>query len=322
LKQISTIGRYFKNKYKKKIYKIPLSIKGFTCPNIDGTKAKGGCIFCENDSFSPNLQKKGKPKVYITPQTQNNTILNEQLIDLRKQLKATKLKFLEREKNSKKVGFLAYFQSFTNTYAPVETLRVLYYEALKDKSVVGISIGTRADSISNEVFDLLLEIKSKGYEVFIEYGVQTVFDDTLEYVNRAEKISDIVKIVTKTKELGFKVCIHLIFGLPNETKQMMLQSVKEVISWNIDSIKIHPLYVVKNTALAIEYYNNSFNPIDENEYIDVLVDALEIIPNSITIQRITAGINDDTILGSNWCKNKNNQIKNIKKALLNKKMNY
>jgi radical SAM protein (TIGR01212 family) len=314
LRELNTIGRYFKKKFNKKIYKIPLSIKGFTCPNIDGTKAKGGCTFCENDSFSPNLEKKGKPKFYITPNTEDNIILQEQLVSLKEQIKKTKEKFYKQSK-SKNIGFVVYFQSFTNTYAPIDTLTTLYNEAIKDEDIIGISIGTRADSISDEVFELLVNIQNKGYLVFIEYGVQTVFDKTLQTVNRAENIADIVQMVKKTQEYGFKICIHLIFGLPNETKDMMLQSVKEVISWNIDSIKIHPLYVVKNTALAIEYYNNKFHPIDENSYIDTLVDAIQLIPENITIQRITAGIDNDSILGSNWCKNKNQQINNIRIAL-------
>jgi radical SAM protein (TIGR01212 family) len=321
LREVNTIGRYFKKKFKRKVYKIPLSIKGFTCPNIDGTKAKGGCTFCENDSFSPNLEKKGKPKFYITPKTTHNPILEEQLKSMKKQIKETKEKLYKMNKK-KKVSFIVYFQSFTNTYAPIDTLRILYNEALKDDDILGISVGTRADSINDEVFDLLLDIQDRGYDVFIEYGVQTVFNKTLEIVNRAEKIEDIISVVKKSKSFGFNICIHLIFGLPKETQEMMLDSLREVISWDIDSIKIHPLYIVKNTALAIDYYNNKFKPISEDLYIDTVVKALEMTPPNITIQRITAGIDNDTILGSDWCKNKNIQMDNIRKELYKIGLDY
>lgn len=173
LKEVLTIGRYFKNKFGEKVYKIPISISGFTCPNIDGTKAKGGCSFCENDSFSPNLQEK-KTKFKLNPNIEHNPFLENQLKQLEMQFIATK-KRLENKFKAKK--FIVYFQSFTNTYAPLSTLKSLYEKALSFDDVIGLSIGTRTDCVTDEILDFLYE-KSKQKEIWIEYGIQSFFQTT------------------------------------------------------------------------------------------------------------------------------------------------
>jgi radical SAM protein (TIGR01212 family) len=293
------------------VYKIPLSISGFTCPNIDGKVAKGGCSFCENDSFSPNLAKKGKPKIFLTPQSKENPLLESQLKELEFQLTTTK-KRLQKEYGAKK--FIVYFQSFSNTYAPIETLEKLYSKALSYDDIVGISVGTRCDCVDDEVLNLLKSFEDR-YEVWIEYGIQSVHNSILDNINRAESIEDIKSTIKKSKDMGLNVCGHLIFGLPNETQEMMLQGVKESCELGIDSIKIHPLYVVKNTALAVDVLKNKFEAIDEKLYIDTLVKAIKMIPENISIQRVTAGIDSPSLLTPTWCKDKNSQMKNIRKAL-------
>jgi radical SAM protein (TIGR01212 family) len=304
--KLYTFGKYLKQKYNKRIKKVPISVPGFTCPNIDGTKARGGCIFCENESFSPNFKKE---RFTLNPFIKENPILDKQLQELHTQYNETTKLYRDLYKSEK---FIVYFQSFTNTYAPFDTLKTLYDEALDLPDAIGLSIGTRADSIDNKTLNYLKE-KSKDYEIWVEYGVQSSNNKTLAKINRAEFFEDIADTITKTKELGINVCAHLIFGLPGETQEDMLKSVKDVISLGIDSIKIHPLYVTDNTLLALEYKKGNFEPISEELYIDTLIKAIKMLPENVSIQRMTAGT--ENLLAPEWCKNKATQISHIHKAL-------
>lgn len=310
LKEVLTIGRYFKNKFGEKVYKIPISISGFTCPNIDGTKAKGGCSFCENDSFSPNLQEK-KTKFKLNPNIEHNPFLENQLKQLEMQFIATK-KRLENKFKAKK--FIVYFQSFTNTYAPLSTLKSLYEKALSFDDVIGLSIGTRTDCVTDEILDFLYE-KSKQKEIWIEYGIQSFFQTTLDKINRADDVENMRYWIRRTKEKGLNVCGHLIYGLPDENQEMMLETFKQTIDLKVDSIKFHPLYVVKNTLLTNEFKKGRFTPISEELYIDTVVKSIVNLPQNVSVQRVTAGIDDDTLLSPLWCKNKHQQMKKIRIAL-------
>jgi len=296
LKPIHTFGRYLKKKYKCKVSKIPLGISGFTCPNIDGKVAKGGCTFCQNDSFSPNLAQ-NKGKFFLNLDSQSNPLIEQQLKELDYQIKTTQ-KYQRQNYGTQK--FIVYFQAFTNTYAPFETLKTLYDKALTYPDVVGLSIGTRSDSITDETLEYLVELSQK-YEIWIEYGIQSVYDTTLQKINRGHSVANVEEAIKKTKALGLKVCGHLIFGLPNETQEMMLQSAKKSYEWGIDSVKYHPLYVVKNTLLANEYLLGKFEPISRELYLDTLIKAIQMKPDNISIQRVTAGIDDDTLLAPKWC---------------------
>lgn len=308
MREIITFGRYYKKKIGKRVKKIPLGISGFTCPNIDGTVAKGGCTFCENESFSPNLAKNSK-KFFLNPNSKSNPILEKQLSEVEFQYNATKRRY-------EKLGyekFLAYFQAFTNTYAPLDTLKALYEKALSLDKCIGLSIGTRSDSVNEEVLEYLKEL-DKDYEIWIEYGIQSVYDETLEKINRGHDSKNIEYWIKKSKDKGLNVCGHIIFGLPGENQEMMLKSVEKAVEWGIDSIKIHPLYVVKNTALAIDFMKKRFKPISKRDYIDTLVKAIKILPKDMVVQRLTAGIDNDTLLGPKWCKDKNRQLKEIREA--------
>ncbi len=318
MREILTIGRYFRKKFKENVYKIPVSMPGFTCPNIDGSVARGGCVYCENESFSPNLKQKTSKKFFLNPKSDKNPLLNLQIEQIDKQYLETKRILFNKFKAKK---YLIYFQSFTNTYAPFETLKTLYEHALKKEDVIGISIGTRTDSISDEVLNYLKEL-SKDKEIWVEYGIQSFFDETMKITNRGHDVKNVIETIKKTKDLGLKVCGHLIFGLPKENKEMMLQSVKKAVELKIDSLKIHPLYVVKNTALAVDYMKKRFTPISEEEYISTLVEALKIIPKNVIIQRVSAGIRDDTLLAPKWCYCKHEQMKKIRKALKKEGMIY
>ena len=319
MREILTAGRYFRQKFGCNVYKTPISILGFTCPNIDGTVARGGCVFCENESFSPNLgvQKIDK-KFLLNPSSASNPFLSSQLLQLEGQYNLTRKK-LEKKFNAKK--FLVYFQSFTNTYAPFDTLKALYEKALSFEDVIGLSIGTRTDSISEEVLDYLAE-KSKTKEIWIEYGIQSVYDETLQRINRGHSVQNVIDYITLTKQKGIKVCAHLIFGLPGENQEMMLESVKKAIELGVESIKIHPLYVVKRTALANDFKAKRFTPISEQEYIDTLLKTFEMIPENMMVQRISAGVSDETLLAPKWCENKHKQMFNIKQAIKQKGFVY
>ncbi|MBL1243588.1 MAG: TIGR01212 family radical SAM protein [Sulfurimonas sp.] len=310
--QIYTYGGYLKKKFDAKVYKVGINISGFTCPNIDGTVAKGGCTFCENDSFSASTDEVQELKSFhLNLDSKENPYLDKQLLQLEQQFSSIS-KRQAKEYGAEK--FLVYFQSFTNTYAPFETLKALYEKALSFPNVVGLSIGTRSDSITQETLDYLAELSKKS-EIWLEFGIQSVYDETLIKINRGHDSANVKEWIIKSKKAGINVCGHLIFGLTNETQEMMLETSRAAYEWGIDSVKYHPLYVVKRTALANEYNRGEFTPISEEEYLDVLVKSIEMKPANVHVQRITAGIDDDSLLAPQWCRNKNIQVKNINKAL-------
>ena len=310
--QIFTFGQYLNEKFGCKVTKVPISISGFTCPNIDGSVAKGGCTFCENDSFSPSLDKEKPLKgFFLNLDSIENPYLNKQLEQLEWQFNALSKK-LTAENGTEK--YLVYFQSFTNTYAPLATLKALYEKALSFENVVGLSIGTRSDSISDETFEYLREL-SKKTEVWIEFGIQSIFDETLEKINRGHNSQSVKDAILKAKEYGLKVCGHLIFGLPDETKEMMLQTAQAAYDLGVDSLKYHSLYVVKRTALANEYARGEFTPISEELYLEVLTEALAMKPRHISVQRLSAGIDDESLIAPQWCRDKNTQLRAINNAL-------
>jgi radical SAM protein (TIGR01212 family) len=314
ISKLYTIGKYFKQKFGVRVHKVPISLSGFTCPNIDGSVTRGGCSFCENESFSPNLAK-NKNRFKLNFDTKENILLEQQIEELKKQFRVT------AHKLSKKFGakkFIVYFQSFTNTYAPLGTLKALYEEALKLPDVVGLSIGTRTDSINISTLEYLNELGNDN-EIWVEYGVQSIYDETLKSINRGHDYENVKKWILKTKEFeNIKTCGHIIFGLPNETQQMMLDTTKEVVELGVDSIKFHPLYVVKHTLLANDYKAGKFTPIEESLYIDTLVEAIRLLPSNISIQRMSAGIDDDSLLAPSWCRDKKRQMETINSKLISK----
>jgi len=312
MKQIYTYGGYLKEKFGAKVYKVGINISGFTCPNIDGTVAKGGCTFCENDSFSASTDAVQELKgFHLNLESQENPYLEKQLLQLEQQFSAIS-KRQAQEYGAQK--FLVYFQSFTNTYAPFETLKALYEKALSFDNVIGLSIGTRSDSITEETLEYLSEL-AKESEIWLEFGIQSVYDETLEKINRGHDSANVKEWIIKSKQAGINVCGHLIFGLANETQEMMLETSRAAYEWGIDSVKYHPLYVVKRTALANEFVRGEFTPITEEKYLDVLIKSIEMKPSNVTVQRVTAGIDDDSLLAPQWCRNKNTQIKNINREL-------
>ena len=312
MKKLYTFGKYLRRKFNTNVYKVPISIPGFTCPNIDGTAARGGCVFCENESFSPNLKEKEKIKLNLY--SKENPLLDKQLKSLEWQFENT-IPFLKKRFGAKK--FIVYFQSFTNTYAPFDTLKALYEKALSFDNVIGISVGTRTDSITDETLSYLANL-SKKTEVWIEYGIQTSNDETYKRINRGHDFSNVVDIITKTKQLNLNVCGHLIYGLPGESRKDWEKTFNDTMKLGIDSIKFHPMYVTKNTLLAKDYEEGRFIPISEKDYIDILVWSIKNLPDNIIIQRMTAGI--ENLLAPKWCRDKSSQMSHIIKALKSNKI--
>lgn len=318
MKNLFTFGRYLREKFSQKIYKIPVSIPGFTCPNIDGSVAVGGCSFCENESFSPNITQKPKNRFSLNPNSKENPLLEFQLTSMNAQIEKTKTKLTKKFKAE---AFLVYFQSFSNTYAPLETLKKLYLHALSKDGIVGLSIGTRSDCIDEEILKFLAEL-AKTKEIWVEIGVQSIFDETLQKINRGHDYENVEKAIKLIKSYNLNLCAHLIFGLPDESEEMMVRTFEQSVKLGVDSIKFHPLYVVKNTALANEYRTKKFEPIDEDTYIRVLTRCIQNLPQNVSVQRVSAGIDDDTLLSPEWCRNKHAQMKRIRDALSNTLINY
>ena len=313
MKIMLTVGRYFKQRFGEKVRKIPISLSGFTCPNIDGSLAKGGCIYCDNESFSPSLIKLDKiSQVKMNFSLTTNPLLDKQLHQLEEQF------YWHSEFHQRKFGvgkYMVYFQSYTNTYAPFDTLKALYDKALSFPNVVGLSIGTRIDCVEDRLLELLGEYVKNGKEIWLEYGIQSVYDKTLELTNRAHSIAGAKEMFEKTRAKGVKVCAHLIYGLPEETPEMMLHSLDCVLEWGINGIKIHPLYVVNGTRLAKLYKEGKYEPITMECFSDLIVESLQRIPADVVVQRISAGAHDDTLLAPKWCFDKNIQMRYLRDKL-------
>ena len=253
---------------------------GFTCPNLDGTKARGGCTFCDNRSFSPSA---GHRALTIPEQLESG------ITYLRTHLRAKK--------------FIAYFQTYSGTYAPVDKLRSLYMQALAHPDVIGLAIGTRPDCITPAIADLLEEIGKRTY-LSLELGLQSVFDDSLERVNRAHTFKDFSEAMDLCDGRGFDLCIHIILGLPGESAYHYRRTACALIRWKYHSLKIHPLHVVKGTVLAGQYLAGEYQPMERGNYIHALVDFLERVPPSVGIQRFTGDAPESMLLAPLWCREK------------------
>lgn len=321
MREVLTLGRYFKKLFGQRVRKIPISLQGFTCPNIDGSVARGGCIYCCNESFSPSLAKINhlQKNIKMNFDLKENPILDAQISQLREQF------FWHADFHKEKFEiekYMIYLQSYTNTYAPFKTLKKIFDESLALPNVVGISIGTRIDCISDEVLHLLGGYIREGKEIWLEYGIQSVFPQTLELINRGHGIENAKELFIRTRKQGIKVCAHLIYGLPKEDEDMMLFSLKEVLSWGIDGIKLHPLYVVQNTKLAKMFKDGEYTPISLESYTELIVKSLQMIPERIVIHRISSGAHNEMLLAPKWCFDKNIQMRYIRKKLQEKGFEY
>ncbi len=269
---------YLKEKYGGRIQKIAIDA-GFTCPNRDGTKASGGCTFCNNISFSPYA---------MTKQT------------VEEQIEKAMSFYKKRFKNVK--GFLAYFQAFTNTYAPVEKLKEIYDKAMEYDEIIGMSIGTRPDVVPDEVLDLIASYTVEKPEIWVEYGLQTANPKTLRNINRAHGVAEFVDAVLRTKKrAGVKICAHVIIGLPGDEYEDYIETAKLIAALPIDGIKIHPLHIVKHTVMEKQYQNGDISVLSLEEYVKYVADFLEHLPEDIIIHRMTGEAEEEELIAPDWC---------------------
>ncbi|MEE3371605.1 MAG: TIGR01212 family radical SAM protein [Planctomycetota bacterium] len=274
-----SLGRALRARFGRRVQKVSIDA-GFTCPNVDGSVAIGGCSFCDNRSFSPSRRL---PRQSITEQ------IDEGIKRLKRRYQCD--------------DFLAYFQPATNTYAPVDRLRAVYQEALEHSKVVGLAIGTRPDCVGDEVLALLEEIAASS-PLYVEYGMQTMHDRSLDWMNRGHHHDAMVDAVSRSRGLGFEIGAHVILGLPGETHSEMLATAREIGRLDLDSIKIHNLYVVHNTRLAEECARGETRLMERDEYVRTLVDFIEILPPSIVVERITGEAPKDFFIGPTWALDK------------------
>jgi radical SAM protein (TIGR01212 family) len=274
IKPINFYSGYMKKAYGQRIQKVSVEA-GFTCPNRDGKVAHGGCTYCNNESFSPMLG--------------SGLSVSEQV--------RTGIERLKRRYKAKQ--FLAYFQSYSNTYAPLNTLKDLYSQALAHPEVIGLSIGTRPDCIDDEILDYLQQL-SEQYDITIEYGLESMSDKTLTQINRGHDYQCYLDAIEKTAKRGIKICTHIIIGLPGEQRDHWIETAKELSKQPIDFLKIHQLHIVKNTVLGAQYTKKPFKTLNEQEYINILIEFLEHLDNRIIIQRLFGEAPQEILLSEHW----------------------
>lgn len=277
--RILTLGRFLRTKYGCRVHKLSINA-GFTCPNLDGSKGVGGCTFCNNASFTPVARR--PPSIA-------------------EQIRAGKTVIVKRTGAKK---YLAYFQAYTNTYADITVLKQLYEEALNDPDVIGLSIGTRPDCVPGRVLDLLVEYRDRGYEVWLELGLQSAFDNILQGVNRGHGFAEYKESLLAARGKGLQVCTHLIVGLPDESAEQSLQSLDKVLALGVDGLKIHPLHVVKGTRLAKQWRQGEYLPLTMNGYVDTVIKMIRRIPGNIVFHRLTATAEKKLLLAPAWCERK------------------
>lgn len=289
-KRYHTLDYYYKHKFNSKVAKISLNA-GFTCPNKDGTKGVGGCIYCSKLGSGDYA---GKP----------NKSLTEQFLDIKKIM----------DKKWPNTKYIGYFQANTNTYAPVNILKEKYEEILKLDRVVGLNIATRSDSITDECLDYLEKLNKKTF-LNIELGLQTIHEKTNKLINRKESLEEFTQMVNKLRDRKINVIVHIINGLPYETKKDMLETVKYVNNLDIQGIKIHMLHIIKGTKLADLYYKEHFHVLTREEYVDIVCDELELLREEIVINRITGDPDPNELIEPTWLIKKFGVLNEIDKEM-------
>lgn len=290
-KRYHTLDYYYKNRFNQKVFKVSLNA-GFSCPNIDGTKGYGGCIYCSkigSGEFAGNKED-----------------------DIVKQFNEIKNMMLKKWPNAKYIG---YFQARTNTYAPVEKLKSLYEKILDQENVIGLNIATRPDAISKECLDYLNELNKKTY-LTIELGLQTTNEITSKLINRCHSLKCFEDMVKELRKRNIDVVVHIINGLPYETKNDMLNTVKYLNNLDIQGIKIHMLSILKDTPLEKLYKKEKFHILTKEEYIDIVIDQLELLRPEIVIHRITGDPKIDDLIEPFWLTKKFCVLNDIDKEMV------
>ena len=289
-KRYHTLNYYLKKRFNEKVFKVSLNA-GFTCPNIDGKKGYGGCIYCSKSGsgeFGGNVEE-----------------------DLVTQFNNIK-KVMENKWKSNK--YIAYFQARSNTYAPVSVLKEKYETVLNIDGVIGLFIATRPDCIDEDCLDYLEELNKRTY-LTIELGLQTIHENTSDLINRGHSLKEFTDMVNKLRERNIDVVVHIINGLPYETKEMMLETVKYLNKLDIQGIKIHMLNIIKDTPLEKLYNNSNFHLLSKEEYIDIVASQLELLRDNIVIHRITSDPDPKTLIEPVWLLKKVCLINDIDKEM-------
>lgn len=285
----TTLNSYLKDRFGCKVYKIALD-GGFTCPNRDGTVGTDGCIFCSKGGSGDFAESREKS-------------ISEQIADGKKRV----------AKKIKDGKYIAYFQAFTNTYAPVDRLRELYTEAMSQPDIAALSIGTRPDCLGEDVLALLDEM-NKRVPVFVELGLQTIHEDTARYIRRGYDLSVYDKAVADLHKIGVNVVTHLIIGLPGESKEDMLRSVEYVCKMT-DGIKLQLLHILRGTDLESEYTGGKIKELTLEEYTDIIKSCVKIIPKSVVVHRLTGDGAKKDLIAPMWSADKKNVLNTINRAL-------
>jgi uncharacterized protein len=268
------LSSFFRQRFGHPIYKIPIDA-GFSCPNRDGTVGTGGCSYCYNPSFAPFSN-------------------SETFLTVSDQLK-------RGQKKNSKAEYLAYFQSYTNTYAPIDQLKYLYDEALASPGVIGLSVATRPDCISGEILDLLKSY-ARSCHLWVEYGLQSAHDSTLKMINRGHSAAVFADAVEKTRGRNIFICAHIILGLPGETRAMMLQTIKFLNHLKVDGVKFHHLQIIRHTRLADDYDLGRVAVYSSlHDYVPILCDCLEMLSPETVIHRLAAqATSPDLLVAPHW----------------------
>ncbi len=291
MKRYKDFNSYLREIFGERVQKIPIDA-GFSCPNRDGTISSKGCIFCDSRGSG------------------TGALINKR-IPIKTQIEQAIRYFRKRYKAKK---FIAYFQAFTNTYASIEKLKKTYDQVLCFDDIVGISIGTRPDCIDKEKLNLISSYKEK-YMIWIEYGLQSAHDKTLQRINRGHNVKCFENAVYMTKRYEINICAHVIIGLPGEDKKMILETARYISNLPIHGVKIHFLYIVKNTPIAEIYKKGKFRCLGMQEYVQLVIDFLELLRPDIVIQRLTGDPPSDELIAPSWSLKKNKILNLIRKGL-------
>lgn len=277
-RRFNSYAEYFKKLFGGRVQKISVDA-GFTCPNRDGSKGNGGCTFCNNDAFNPS---------YCQPQKSIRQQIEEGIEFHKKRYRRAK-------------NYLVYFQAYTNTYQPISVLEMLYTEALSCEGVVGLVIGTRPDCINEEIVNLLLKLQQSAY-IMLEFGVESVYDKTLERVNRGHTFAQSKAAIEMVAEAGIPVGAHFIFGLPGETKSQMIDSIDIINKLPLQTIKFHQLQIFKNTEMAKQFLANpgEFQLFDLQTYIDFIIEITERLNPAFMIERFAGEVPPRFLESSAW----------------------
>ena len=281
-----SFSRFLRERFGRKVYRVSLD-GGFTCPNVDGTVAVGGCVYCDNRSFSPNRRL---PRRSVAAQVEHGVEL------MRKRYGAEK--------------FLAYFQAGTNTYAPVEKLKRLFDEGLRHPDVVGLMIGTRPDCVPDPILDLI-QGYAKDRWVCLELGLQTIHDRSLDWMNRGHHFDSFVDAVNRSRGRGLDLCAHVILGLPGESHADMMATAEVCASSGLNGVKIHNLHVVRDTPMERMFHGGEVRMFERDEYVSVVCDFLERLPPDMVIHRLNGDAPRDYLVAPAWCLEKTSLLEAI-----------